>query len=654
MNTSRRTFLLGTSAAAIVAGLPLRPQQALGAISQPQSAAPVAAQTTATPIPVYSQAMGATDNTGFVVSFPFSAAATNSATIPVQLWCDALNGSDSYNGLSPYPGFQMNGTGTNLQFGATGKGKAYAAYGPKKTFYAAYSLIKGNASNRVGNQIFLAQGQSFTETASTDSFIYRSGFSVAFPFCIQSYDPADPLNLAKHGRATGTNRPKLSTEVTNGVGRNYAVIAFYATDNPKPSGTSSIPRGNFAIRGISFDSGTADGCQVGWVGNPYNVLFENCTFPGCGLGLGSSNPAANAKNVIFRHCAISGNYSSAGAHSAGIGTGHVDGLIIEDCIVYHAGWPMGSDRQEAYFTGVLKGNTLTVSGPVKGKGIAVGQTLGGTGVGTAKITSGSGTTWTFDGGAQNLTARTMITTLPSSPDIFKQGMYMSFGAADQSICRRCVILDNSASGLSGRGSILAYHNVLIDNPVQMVAGGSVNGATGGYSTENPTGVDFSYHHNLLMGGADINAANMRGEGISTQNGRKGSGAKYNLFVNNPDYTQGVAYMFQSNAYYNQPSYCDYTGNYAYSYFPTLENLKMNGAVFPSQMFTSYNGGSVSPNSNVISATSPKTNTQIYNVLGYATKEALAAAMTAAPEKNWAYSILQATGPMFNFNFMLGG
>ena len=547
----------------------------------------------------------------------------------------------------------MNGAGTNYQFGATGKGKPNAAYGPKKTFFAAYSLIKGNGNNRVGNQIFLAQGQSFYESASTDSLISRSGFSVEFPFCLQSYDPADPMNLAKHGRATGTNRPTLSTVVTNGIGRVYAVISFYATDNPKPGGTSSVPRGNFAIRGINFSSGTADYCGVSWVGNPYNVLFENCIFTGCGLGVGSSNPAANAKNVIFRHCAISGNYSSAGAHSAGVGTGHVDGLVIEDCIVYHCGWPIGSDRQEALFTGVLKGNTLSISGLIKGKGIVVGQTLAGIGVGAAKITAGSGSSWTFDGAAQNVTSRTMITTILSGPDIFKQGLYMSYGATDQSICRRCVIVDNSASGLSGRGSVLAYHNVLIDNPVQMVAGGSVNGATGGYSTESPTGVDFDYHHNLIMGGADINAANIRGQGISTQNGRKGSGCRYNLFINNPDYSAGVAYIFQSNAAYNQPSYSDYTGNYAYAYCANLETVSMNNKAFPAQLLTTYNGSNVSPNGNFVSPTSPKTNDQIYAALGYATKEALAAAMIAAPEKSWAYIILQMTGRMFNFNFALG-
>ena len=655
MNPSRRSLLLSTSAAAVVAGFSLRSQMALGAISTaaPAAAPMSAAQTSVALPPVYSQAMGATDSNGFVVSFPFSASATNSATIPMQLWCDAENGNDNYNGLSPYPGFQMNGTGTNLQFGATGKGKAAAAYGPKKTFFAAYAIIKNDQSSRVGHQMFLAQGQSFYEGASTASMIYRSGFSVQFPYCIQSYDPTDPLNLAKHGRATGTDRPKLATTVKAGVGQTYTVIAFYAIDNPKPSGTSAMPRGNFVIRGISFDSGTADGCQISWVGNPYNVLFENCTFPGCGLGLGSSNPAANAKNVIFRHCAISGDYSSAGAHSAGIGTGHVDGLVIEDCIVYHAGWPIGSDRQQALFTGALKGNTLTISGPVTGQ-IAVGQTLGGIGVGAATITAGSGRTWTFNGGAQNVTIRTMITTVPSGPDIYKQGLYMSWGSTDQSICRRCVIVDNSASGLSGRGNLLAYHNVLIDNPVQMVAGGSVNSGTGGYSTENPTGVDFNYHHNLLMGGADINAATIRGQGVSTQNGRKGSGCRYNLFVNNPNYVQGVAYIFASAASYNQPSYCDYTGNYAYAYWQSLENAAMTNKTFPAQLLTTYNSGTVSPNSNVVSATSPVTNAQVYAKLGYASKDALASAMIAAPERNWAYLILQAAGSMFNFKFALGG
>jgi hypothetical protein len=653
MNVSRRVFLQSTSAVAIAGGFPFRPLAAQVLLLKPR---PAQTQAAAPPVaaPAYSQAMGATDSSGMVISFPFSASATNSSTIPRQFWCNATTGNDSYNGLSPYPGYQMNGLGTNFQFGATGQGKANAAYGPKKTFFAAYEQIAGNASNRVGNQIFLAQGQTFYEGASTDSFNYRSGFSSQYPFCIQSYDPTDPLNLAKQGRATGGNRPTLSTTVTNGVGRNYGVITFYATDNPKPSGTSSIPRGNFAIRGINFASGTSDSCQVTWVGNPSNVLFENCTFPGTGLGIGSSNVAANANNIIFRRCAISGDYSSAAAHSAGIGTGHTDGLVIEDCIVYHTGWPISSDRQQASFTGTLKGNTLTITGPLSGAGIAVGQTLSGIGIGSATITAGSGSSWTFSGAAQNVVARTMITTVPAGPDIFKQGLYLSYGANDQSICRRCVIIDNSASGLSGRGSLLAYHNILIDNPVQMVAGGSVNSGTGGYSTESPTGVDFNYHHNFIMGSADINMANIRGQGISTQNGRRGSGCKYNLFVNNPDYTAGVAFIFQSNAAYNQPSYCDYTGNCAYAFFPTLENAAMNTKTFPAQLLTTYNASTVSPNSNVVSATSPHTNAEIYSTLGFPSKAALASAMIAAPERNWAYLILQAAGTMFSFNFALGG
>ena len=157
-----------------------------------------------------------------------------------------------------------------------------------------------------------------------------------------------------------------------------------------------------------------------------------------------------------------------------------------------------------------------------------------------------------------------------------------------------------------------------------------------------------------MGGADINAVTIRGEGIATMNGRKGSGCRYNLFINNPDYAQGVAFIFSSNATYNQPSHCDYTGNYAYAYWPSLENPAMTNKNFPTQLLTTYNGGGVSPNSNFVSATSPKSNAQIYAALGYASKDALAAAMIAAPEKNWAYLILQTTGPMFNFNFALGG
>lgn len=995
---------------------------------------------TGTPIAQFAQGMGTTDANGFVVSFPFNYSATNVATVPVQIWVDAVNGSDANNGFSPYLGNRLNGTGTNFQSGATGAGSTAAGYGPKASFFAAYSLISGTSGNRIGNQIFLMEGQSFNEgfatftasisgttvtvtqiisgviganqtlsglgvasngikalgtidpntglpstgtggvgtyvlfgssqgtiasermfSLSTDSMNFRSGFSIAYPFCIQSCpvpantsDPS-PLNTALQGRATGTNRPTMATYVSNpqfqgaisgntlivssvsggtimqgqtlssasvipgtkiisgsgttwtvdttqtfvaetmtstGVGQSYSVIDFYATDNPL-----TPVRGNFAIRGIHFNSGTGDATQVIWVGNPYNVLLENCVFEQCGLGIGpGSHSVAVANNIIMRHCSVGGDYSSAAAHTAGFGTGTANGLVIENCIVYHGGWPLAaSARQISSFQGTMTGNTITVvSGLVGTPG--VGQILGFIGQNSSNtyiVTGVSGspvTSITVNGGTDSSSGATFITRIASYPDIFKQGLYMSFGSTDTSICRRCVITDNSASGLSGRGSLFAYNNVLIDNPIQMVAGGSVNqgaqtvatlsnasvsgstltvsgnigtvqglpsqnsaifnghylsyqdpawvgngtisgtsftvnsttsgsvtagmviqggslpnlfsataaspllivqsgsgpnwtlattgpsvtqamtgtymsqitgetpnapggdgtyslissipvspgstwtvasssalngynnangivtltintpsfpsgtsvvisGLTGtgsvssldgtftitsrtdgattstityqatsglgsititggtltasgftnavmqapGFAAENPAGINFNYNDNLIMGGADINAILVRGQGIATENGLSGSGCAQNLFINNPDYSQGVAFIFASSAL-AQPSHYNYSLNAAYDYYPTLDS---QSAAYPLELFPYYGNSSSSPGNNTLSATSNYTNAQIYTALGYPDKATMMAAMIAAPELNWAYTVLQTVGPLFN-------
>lgn len=854
---SRRGFLIGTSAIALVIGCPNLTQAWIRGSS----------------VTVYSQAMGATDANGFIISFPFSYAATNVATVPIQIWIDAVNGSDANNGLSPYVGFQLNGTGTFFQSGATGVGSSNVAYGPKKTFFAGYELVAGNAANRIGNQLFLMEGQNFAEgfgtftasingttltvsaiisgtvgasqtlfgfgvtafptlkalgaidpntgsastgtggtgtyvlngasqgvitsermaCTSTDSLNFRSGFSIANPFCIQSCPfPANtsdtsPLNPALQGRATGSNRPTLSTYVANpqfqgsisgntltvsnvsggsviagqiltsasvipntkilsgsgttwtvdttqnfvtetmtstGVAQNYSNITFYATDNPQV-----LLRGNFAIRGIKFDSGVGDATQVNWSGNCYNALFENCVFNQCALGFGSS-AGVNAQNCIFRHCSAGGAYSTAGAHTAGFGTGHTDQLVVEDCVIWTGGWPYNTNRQQALFSGSISGTTLTVNSAVVGT-ITVGQSLAWLGSGGVIIVSGSGAIWTLASSQGTITNRTMITTIASNPDIFKQGFYMSFGATDQSILRRTIIADCSASGLSGRSSILAYNNVLIDNPIQMVAGGSVdpnangivgnftgdtlisgttlnitgfaivagyptlrigdriagvgivgsptvtamgtfNGTNGtvtispsqsslsaeamtsrrdGYAFEVPNGANINYNNNLVMGSADINAISVRGQGISVQNGIPGSSMAKNLFINNQDYAQGVAFTFQPDATYNQPSYCDLNGNVTYAFTPTLVT-NGGGAFNGTQLFTTYNGISTPPANNVVNVSSPFTNAQVYSALGYADKAAMMQAMIAAPENNWAYTVLQSAGTMFGFTFTL--
>jgi hypothetical protein len=58
-----------------------------------------------------------------------------------------------------------------------------------------------------GDQIMVAEGTTYSPVIG--SFNGRRGFSALYPTCIRSYDPADPTNTAKYGRAT-TNRPTFT------------------------------------------------------------------------------------------------------------------------------------------------------------------------------------------------------------------------------------------------------------------------------------------------------------------------------------------------------------------------------------------------------------------------------------------------------------
>lgn len=700
----------------------------------------------------YSQAMGATDSNGYVVSFPLDTSDT-SASGAKQIWIDPVNGLDSYNGYSPCPGKILNGVGSDpfKQYGATACGGTNGAYGPKKTYLAGYQLVAEVGAARVGNQLFLAEGGTFYEGANFLGFIddgsgggspsgvagniltvttlqqgviwtnqsvsestssasiltpgtggttgtggvgtyqvfgsaqvtapkqlytiytsnlgLRSGKSVAYPYAIQSYDPTDALttgasalNLARQGRAgvggVGT-RPRLAASPINNNG-NYGTIISQRTDNPLPTGSTS-PRGNYAIRGIAFDSGTFSGDAGGlgwstnWNSNSYNVLFENNTYPGTSFGFGSSNHAYQPRNIIFRRSSQWGNYSLVGA-TGGFGSSYANELVLEDVVIYHPSWPIGADRQLSTFTGSASGTTLTVNTLLSGT-IAIGQNVLAGNL-NSTITSGSGSSWQFSPAVGTIGLQNMMTTNSTLPDIFKQGVYASYGATDQNLIRRVVMSDPSASCLSGRGSIRAYHNVWIDCPIAMLAGGGV-ATTSSFVTESPTGVNNNYFNNLIMGGADINFLSpLSGQGIAMVNGRKGSSAVGNLLINNPLYSGGNSYVLNSSVGQNVPNWVEWRNNVACNFSATFDDYNP-AAPFQSQLNSPAVAGT-NGNTNSVSCPGGITNNQIYTAVCVAVgqsctdKDGMMAYAVTRPDINWAQIILGVTGQLFNFNFALGG
>lgn len=285
------------------------------------------------PLPEYDQGMGPTDSYGLVVAFPFRAAGAAK-----QFWANTQIGSDTYNGKSPYPGFRLNGTGPDYQYGATGPGVADPLFGPKATYVGLVSVRNQNA----GNQYFMAEGQTFLCDPNYLN-AQACGYSVQFPTTIQSYDPADPLNIYKHGRAGLPGRgarPELWRTLNNGsfpgVGRGDAVSYD-----------------NWAIRGIAFRSGNGQTyAKLGFLASQNNLLIENCIFDNVQVILdnGNVNPGFEINhNNIFRRNASYGQWDEA-SHACGIHSRDT-WLTIEDNVFYHNGWKIGVTRDEPVATG---------------------------------------------------------------------------------------------------------------------------------------------------------------------------------------------------------------------------------------------------------------------------------------------------------------
>jgi len=209
---------------------------------------------------------------------------------------------------------------------ANGCGSATAPATPLRTLAAAAACITRGA----GDQVLVAEGSVLSVGLPT--LHYKGGFSAAYPTVIQSYDPADPLNEARYGRAT-SNRPN----VMSAGGNNQPAFA--------DDGDSY-----FAIRGLAFGpaSDSPDN-GVAWTGSDSYVLFENNVFRYTGIGF---NPALTTSHLVFRHNAVLAPWSPS-ANAQCLFVAHNSSVTIEDSVFHHCGWKIGASR----------GDTVTNGGP---------------------------------------------------------------------------------------------------------------------------------------------------------------------------------------------------------------------------------------------------------------------------------------------------
>lgn len=369
----------------------------------------------------YAQGMGATNASGFVdrIALPQDGLAQ-------RIYLDATNGNDANNGWSPTAGKAPNGTGPAQQYGATALVNATTdangkTWGPKKTLYSFVASLPKNSGAGVGHQICLRQGDTYTDgTVSqwTDGFPMKwfYGASASAPFCIQTYDPADPLNEQKMGVPPVSKMPivNLSTDKAWNFKTN--------------ANTDDGLIGNFAFRGFAVrgSDGTRFQPDCGWSlsFSGDNWLWEGIDFGPCKTAFNNTTDSGNngyerwSRNVIIRNCLFYGANQSANAYG-GVGqTANSMGVYWEDNKFLHALWPITSE-------------------------------------GRAPLTASD----------------------TSVPNDHMHDIYLAADSQSPNIVRRNVSIDASQDFLSSRNGSIAYQNLVIDAAIAMSAAGSSSNPT---------------------------------------------------------------------------------------------------------------------------------------------------------------------------------
>jgi hypothetical protein len=199
----------------------------------------------------------------------------------------------------------------------------------KATLAAAAALITQGA----GDQMLVAEGSTFAEKLPTMNA--RDGFSALYPTVYQSYDPAEPLNESRYGRATG--------------GRPVIQVADYIT------GSFASPAKYFAIRGFDVNPGNVTDQASGFIGsnalsNSF-ILLENNIFRYTAFVI-QQDMRDPPTGFVIRKNSFYGSWSGTDAHGGlPLYLDSLTGITVEDNIFYHGGWKIGASRDDSLANG---------------------------------------------------------------------------------------------------------------------------------------------------------------------------------------------------------------------------------------------------------------------------------------------------------------
>lgn len=230
----------------------------------------------------------------------------------------------------------------NSSTGSDGNGcsGAQSPSRPLATFDAAKACVTAGE----GDQVLIAEGTKYS--AGMSNMEGHGGYSPMYPTVIETYDPADPTNDSKYGRAAGNNRPVMNT---GGTTNQLFILGTVAPQY-------------IAVRGLDFNPGNIPDANIimdaTTTGTVDYILFENDIFRYTSISFDAyaSPNHIRAQKFIMRNCSSYGQYSlTNGVGAQGVYIANVDGITFEDNVFWHNGWKVGASRSDA---GVVGGPTI--------------------------------------------------------------------------------------------------------------------------------------------------------------------------------------------------------------------------------------------------------------------------------------------------------
>jgi hypothetical protein len=228
-------------------------------------------------------------------------------------YLDAVNGNDAHTGLS----------------------HAQAL----KTFNAAHAQFIGSGC-KAGDKLLVAHGSSAVDTtnSSLDPVAIDATGSPSNLSGVQSYDPTDPTNPAKWGRATGADVPIIEINATTGTGLNVVNV----------EGAGYVMIQGIEVR-CTTNATASQSAGLSWsAGRHPGMVLQNCRFNGVAVGmatsLGTVTSATNTQNSgLISKCSFWGG--------AGIFIEETDSFKIQEVAGVHGGWDIFSLRDDPIIYG---------------------------------------------------------------------------------------------------------------------------------------------------------------------------------------------------------------------------------------------------------------------------------------------------------------